>query len=112
MTLQRSAVTDTTDSAGAVIYEIPSPIVQPVRVKDEEDDGSLYEPCFEFSDNEMEIEEEAPRTRSQSRAKESSMPPAEPVRKVTRAKKVSNEENNKKPRRRRRIIEEVDADDD
>lgn len=61
------------------------------------------QPVFEFSDVEMEPEEPRARTRSQSRTKEASVPPSEPL--PAKTKKAAKEP---KARRRIRVIREDD----
>lgn len=69
----------------------------------------LMHDVFEFSDVEVEepMHEQTRETRSQSRMKEPSVPPAEPkLTKVRRGAKKVDAEAVKKPRRRRVIREE------
>lgn len=83
---------------------------------DDDEDVAMQDAHIEFSDIDVD-EEPIPlrtpgRTRSQSRIKETSMPPSEPVekqKKVRRGAKAVGAE--KQPRRRRRIVEENTDDD-
>lgn len=89
----------------------PSPIIID-EAEDYFDQESIVQANFEFSDNEMELDEMRVRTRSQSRTKETSVPPAEPKAKVARAKKVMKAVE-VKPRQRRRIhVDEIESDED
>lgn len=67
---------------------------------------------FEFSD--VEIEEPISKsTRSQSRMKENSMPPAEPEEKIIRIRRSSKKPESKQPTKlRRRAIKEEPITDD
>jgi len=87
----------------------PEPILQPSLQDNYIEQANDIN--FEFSDAEMELDEPIPkRTRSQSRAKENSIPPAEPVLKHAKVKRASKKGDPEyaadKPRRRRRIKEE------
>lgn len=101
-----------------VSREASSPPAEPQVFYSEEE--PMQEDNFEFSDAEVAQDQEPvrTRTRSQSRAKENSVPPAEPLQKQKRVrrgtKKVVDTEN-EKPRRRRIIkVEplELNTDDD
>lgn len=76
----------------------------------EDDDVAMHDAHIDFSDVDVDEEPIRSRTRSQSRVKETSMPPSEPVekkKKVKRgAKTVGAEKQQPKPRRRRAIAEE------
>lgn len=86
----------------------PEPILQPSLQDNYIEQAN--EINFEFSDAEMELDEPIQkRTRSQSRAKENSIPPADPVPKRTKVKRGSKKDDHEyedKPRRRRHIKEE------
>lgn len=79
-------------------------------------DEQMNEVNLEFSDAELELEIEEPitrKTRSQSRVKENSMPPAEPIlkTKVKKGAKKIDPDYVGKTRRRRVIEEDLDASD-
>lgn len=88
----------------------------PLQILQQNFDEEVNDVNFEFSDVELELEEPIPkRTRSQSKAKENSMPPVEATRKQTKVKRGTKKvdpDYTEKPRRRRPIIhEEPEASD-
>ena len=108
-TPQQVRTRDVTDYATREI--VPRQLTPaPVYVPQQDFDEPMNEVNFEFSDIELEVEEQIiVRTRSQSKAKENSEPPAEPFRKqkkVKRAAKKHDPDYKAKPHRRRPLIEE------
>lgn len=92
----------------------PAPSTVTSIASPSEIDEPMQTDVFEFSD--VEIEDPIrKRTRSQSRMKETSVPPAEPVKKQTRVRrttKKSESENQPTKLRRRAIKEEPITDDE
>lgn len=87
----------------------PSRASPSIVLDDDDEDVAMQDAHIEFSDTDVDEEPIPLRTRSQSRIKETSMPPSEPVeskKKVKRGAKAVGAEKQQKPRRRRRIIEE------
>lgn len=114
-------VTDFSRSETVVREMTPAPsIASPILFHSDQDE--TMRDANEFSDVELELGSDAmfeadyeqnvepipKRTRSQSKTKETSMPPAEPTRKQTKVKRGTKKvDPDYEPRLRRRVIHEV-----
>jgi hypothetical protein len=110
---------NTRDVVDYVVYEkeelrlttsesILSPPISPTIEATMDQDVPMHEENFEFSDVEPEQDPNRKRTRSQSRIKENSVPPPEPVQKQKKVRRGAKAVDgvSQKPRRRRVIHEE------